>query len=1612
MPKAKIVHMPGTSAARRNSKRRILVELLESRRMLAAGNGLLGQYYNNSDFSGTPLTRLDAVVDFDWGSSSPLLGTVDDDNFTVRWSGEVEARFTQPHQFIVSADDGARLWVNGLLMFDQLDAGSIANEMHEVELIAGRRYAIQLEYRERSGPASVKLEWSAPSLPREVIPVIQLFASQRGGIQQQQWLGVPGDSLVDLESWPTFPHAPDSSTRLGQFETSSNVGDQLGRRLRGYVHPPVSGPYQFLIAADEVAELRLSLTNSVDDAGTIASVTSPTAPRQWDAQSEQTSSVFYLQAGQSYYIEAIAKEAVGEDHLAVAWLRPDRLLPEVIPGDLLSPVVPLVQLYAIQPRISEASTAAAQFQVVRSGDSAVAPLDVYYSLGGTATAGDDFQSLSGILTIPAGQSSADLWITPLVDEEQEGDEQVTIELLSQAGYVVGYRSERTAIATLQDDHAPPAGGTSLFDGQSLGNFIYYGGNFTTQNDAHFGQVIQAVIPAGQPEPWSSGLLQGVDAPVVEGDLLLVDFYMRALNGAGVFTVNFELAGAPHTKSLAQGVTASPDWQRIQLPFTAVESYAVGAANLTLHLGGSEQTLQFANFQLLNYGPPRSLAPESGFGLNQIEGSYGVAQTVPVTGQPFDFAYQVQTLSVPAQFWHFQAVERNDAIVRTGDTLRLEFSIRATAGLEPLANFGLQRTDTWATLASQMIPLSDDWQSIVVDVPVDADFDRDGLQVAFSLGYGLQTVEIGGFHWTNLAYALDLADLPVQFPAASYGGREGASEWRQGADGRIAAERMATVTVQVVDANQQPLAGATISLRQQQHAFLFGAAISAFGGKLDPEGNETALKYQSEIKRLFNAVSLENSLKWPSFLQDRQRAIEGVAFATNNDLYLRGHNMIWPSRTHMPNSVWTEYDSREDSDGVAAANAWLQETIEAHIQDLLVTFDGLIPEWDVVNEPFVNRDVMDLLGDEILLDWYQQVRDFDPTIRLTLNDYNILTRNGANATHRQNFESWLEQLRATTLLDMIGVQGHFNDATLTDMDILSQLIADYDDRFNTPIAVTEFDLDSSDQQLQADYLRDFVTMAFSQPAISKFVQWGFWNEAHWLPRAALYNSDFSIRPNGQVYEDLVFGRWWTDTTVTSRDGVTSLSAFLGDYDVSVQYQGQTYPASVTVDSSGNSQVTVTVGQQASNALPLLHVEQAAVSGFVGDPLLNSGLVRDPDLDGLTIVSSIGEVQWSSDGRWDWSYTPTERMLDHDVVITAVDSRGASTEIRFVVDALTIVRQRGVAYGGSTFGDLVAPDKTPLLRGETSGIANYTNYHLGLNRVMIDVAGLATTNLTDADFVFRVGNSLNLEKWTRLSATSDIPLPTITVHSTSTPGVQQIRLTWPDNAIRNQWLRVEFLPTANTGLATSDLFYFGNQIADVNGDVNLHSQVLVDARDAILVSVHQHPTHPAAINSAYDINRSGLIDAQDVSLARANRMWIGGLQMFTVPLDDSQEEPIKPPVAPPSRQMARKTTEFDKEHLRVLGSPFHYLSRPFGLPDHLSNEVATENRQSDIDQKSNRRQLTRLSFNDLNIHTRRSVNSAAPQSPPRSGNSSIIEPRASSGSVEAVDAVWSEFYFLRW
>jgi glucose/arabinose dehydrogenase len=138
------------------------------------GTGLAATYYDNMNFTGATVTRIDATVNFTWGAGAPAPG-IGVDTFSVRWTGQVQPEFTGVYTFYTQSDDGVRLWVNNQPLVNNWTDHSLIENSGTITLTAGQRYDIRLDFYDNGVDAAARLLWSGPSTAKAVIPTARLY---------------------------------------------------------------------------------------------------------------------------------------------------------------------------------------------------------------------------------------------------------------------------------------------------------------------------------------------------------------------------------------------------------------------------------------------------------------------------------------------------------------------------------------------------------------------------------------------------------------------------------------------------------------------------------------------------------------------------------------------------------------------------------------------------------------------------------------------------------------------------------------------------------------------------------------------------------------------------------------------------------------------------------------------------------------------------------------------------------------------------------------------------------------------------------------------------------------------------------------------------------------------------------------------------------------------------------------------------------------------------------------------------------------------------------------------------------------------------------------------
>jgi GH43 family beta-xylosidase len=141
-----------------------------------AALGLRASYFRRHG----PLTleRVDPTVDFAWGNDGPA-ASVGVDHFSARWEGTLDVPAAGDYTFVVTADDGVRLWIGDVLILDQWAFQDLTRYEATATLAQGQ-VALRLEYFDYLLASEVHLAWRSAASPETIIPEARLHPAPAG----------------------------------------------------------------------------------------------------------------------------------------------------------------------------------------------------------------------------------------------------------------------------------------------------------------------------------------------------------------------------------------------------------------------------------------------------------------------------------------------------------------------------------------------------------------------------------------------------------------------------------------------------------------------------------------------------------------------------------------------------------------------------------------------------------------------------------------------------------------------------------------------------------------------------------------------------------------------------------------------------------------------------------------------------------------------------------------------------------------------------------------------------------------------------------------------------------------------------------------------------------------------------------------------------------------------------------------------------------------------------------------------------------------------------------------------------------------------------------------
>ncbi|MBD2682246.1 MULTISPECIES: PA14 domain-containing protein [Nostoc] len=403
------------------------------------GNGLKAEYFDNADFTNLKLTRTDSTVNFLWGSGSPdpLIGA---DTFSARWTGQVQAKYSETYNFYTRSDDGVRLWVNNQLLIDKFVNQSATEYSGSIALVAGQKYDIKLEYFDNAYSAVSQLSWSSNSQAKEIIPQSQLYSQVSAPVNNGN--GLKGEYFDNADFTNLKLTRTDGTVNFlwGSGSPDPLIGaDTFSVRWTGQVQAKYSETYNFYTRSDDGVRLWVNNQLLID--------------KFVNQSATEYSGSIALVAGQKYDIKL---EYFDNAYSAVSQLSwsSNSQAKEIIPqSQLYSSVLPTTITLSTSPTSVNEGDGNVTVSVLRSGDLSGTSSIQYATLSNTATAGDDYanggEEIGGTLTFAPGESSKQIVIPIFDDLLAESDENFSVAIDQPEGATLGI--QRTLGITIKDN---------------------------------------------------------------------------------------------------------------------------------------------------------------------------------------------------------------------------------------------------------------------------------------------------------------------------------------------------------------------------------------------------------------------------------------------------------------------------------------------------------------------------------------------------------------------------------------------------------------------------------------------------------------------------------------------------------------------------------------------------------------------------------------------------------------------------------------------------------------------------------------------------------------------------------------------------------------------------------------------------------------------------------------------------------------------------------------------------------------------------------------------------------------------------------------------------------
>ena len=414
---------------------------------------------------------------------------------------------------------------------------------------------------------------------------------------------------------------------------------------------------------------------------------------------------------------------------------------------------------------------------------------------------------------------------------------------------------------------------------------------------------------------------------------------------------------------------------------------------------------------------------------------------------------------------------------------------------------------------------------------------------------------------------------------------------------IEKNRKADAVLEVLDASGSPVSDVKVSYKLKRHAFLHGANCFMLDELETPEKNAA---YKDLFAGAFNLATL------PFYWSDLE-PVQGQTRYTKDSpkLYRRPAPDLCLEYCEQKNIVPKLHCLNYDQ----WTPAWvdphnvpeIKRLLEKRFSEISQRYAGRIHGMEVVNETHLGRVAddtrhsTDFFSEDDLIEWsFKAARKYFPKNELIINEAHFSAWNCEHGIRSQYPLTIHDSIRRGAEIDAIGLQYHMFHRREDEERMTLPFYAPkrifgaldlYADRFRLPLQITEITIpaysdSAEDEEVQAKVIENLYSIWFSHPAMEAIIYWNLVDGyAAFAPQGdmtvgenyyygGLIRFDFTPKPAYHMLQELFQHRWTTEgASATNGRGQAAFRGFKGDYEVTLEKNGQTVKHTCTVDDEG-------------------------------------------------------------------------------------------------------------------------------------------------------------------------------------------------------------------------------------------------------------------------------------------------------------------------------------------------------------------------------------------------------------------------------------------------------------